>query len=72
MHLDIEKLAKELIVELLVDSDKLKERAEGVKLFFNRIIQESEKLNGRQAKDTQSSAPQGAEEQANKEEVSGQ
>lgn len=46
MELDIRQIAEKLIVELWADSDKLRERAEGVRLFLQTIIKEGEKLNG--------------------------
>lgn len=47
MELDIRKITEELITELLVESENLKQQAEGARRLFVRIVQESEKLNGR-------------------------
>lgn len=53
MELDIRQVAEKLIRELLVESDRLRERAEGVRLYLHSIITENEKLHhGKQHSDT--------------------
>lgn len=64
MDLDIRKIAEELIVKLWGESDKLRERAEGVKLFLHAIILEGEKLNGKGIEGSQSGLPEETEKQA--------
>lgn len=64
MDLDIRKIAEDLIVKLWGESDKLRERAEGVKLFLNTIILEGEKLNGKGLEGSQSRLPEETEKQA--------
>jgi len=51
MELDIRQVAEKLMRELLVESDRLRSQAEGVRLYLQRIVTENEKLNGQQHSD---------------------
>lgn len=56
--MDIKQIAEQLIVQLWSESDKLRERAEGVRLFLQTIIMEAEKENGQQAQDSGPATPE--------------
>lgn len=63
MELDIRKLTEELILKLWTESDKLRERAEGVKLLFETLVKAGEAQNGQQH--TVSGIEEKPEEQVN-------
>jgi hypothetical protein len=65
MELDIQALAEKLIVEMWAESERQKERAEGVKIFLREMIAESERLNkvenGQEENKIPVGSPQGQE-----------
>lgn len=52
MELDIRQLAEKLMRELLVESDRLRSQAEGVRLYVQLLIKESEAGGGQQHSDS--------------------
>lgn len=58
--IDIKQIAEQLIVELNVESDRMKLRAEGVALLYERIRQAAEqhqKSAGEATREEQASSP---------------
>lgn len=55
--MDIKQIAEQLIVQLWAESDRLRERAEGVKLFLQTMILEAEKENEQRAQQDSDTGP---------------
>ena len=62
MTVDIRKIAEQLILNLWSESDKMKERAAGVRMLLQAIVQESEKQANEQ--NTQPTSKEESTEQA--------
>lgn len=64
--MDIRQVAEQLIVQLWAESDKLRERAEGVRLFLQTIISEAEKEDEQRRQQSENAGTPAAEEKQTK------